>query len=656
MDARILRSCAALAALLALWATPAHASLCEIKQVTRTTTGDSRNPFLSGDGTMLALRSTSNLTRRIPFAGDAIFLYDIAAGRFLEAISSFGTTTSDLPSLDDDGSALAFVSDGDLLPPRNGDRNREIFLADFDASILTQETSSTGGFNLRPIVSGDGARIAFLSNRDLSGSNADLSTEVFFAEAGGIKQVTSSPSGFLDDAWLSRNGQWVSFVSSTDPTGGNPDRSQELFRAATDGSALTQITDTTVGFSFDTSINGDGTRIAFSSTQDLTGDNPDGNAELFLYRADTGAFQQLTDTAGCQNDSARIDEAGTRVVFVTQCSILGRNLDRGPELALYDPRVGILIITDNAGFEAIATPTIDASGTRMAFRSGADLIGDNADGNFEIFQVDCPAITPIPTVPPPALVVTAAALLLAALAALRCRARMAGVARHDGGPRSSLSLGLAMAVAGGLTLAPAERAHAGGAYTVNGSKVAPEMAQLLAHHGFAPGSYYVDARGNYGAAGRPPQGNVDGGPVRGWSGSEPVGIAGNAYAQAYVNGVAGARVFWVYSPSIFSGATGGSSGYYHFCPGSIVHRSSEGATHVGGAYDGRTGHSGSWAGVAGHSRSSGRWAIERGPAGPVLAVFDSGGSVQRVPIATLLRGRWQSGQTRYVVEPGKASC
>ena len=185
-------------------------------------------------------------------------------------------------------------------------------------------------------------------------------------------------------------------------------------------------------------------------------------------------------------------------------------------------------------------------------------------------------------------------------------------------------------------------------YTVNGRPVAPEMAALLEHGGFAPGPYYVDRQGNYGKSGQPPQGNLDGGPPRGWTGTEPRGIANNPYAQAYVNGVSGVRVFWVYSPSIFSGASGGSSGYYHICPNHVFHRSSEGATSIGG--------NGSWAGVAGTSSGGGRWKIERGAAGPVLALFGQDGNVQRVPIATMLQGRWKAGQTTYAVEQGKASC
>lgn len=185
-------------------------------------------------------------------------------------------------------------------------------------------------------------------------------------------------------------------------------------------------------------------------------------------------------------------------------------------------------------------------------------------------------------------------------------------------------------------------------YTVNGAPVAREMGMLMEFYGFAPGAYYIDINGNYGVSGQPPQGNVSGGMVYGWTGVEPRTVAGNPYAEAYVNGVAGARIFWVYSPSIFSGATGGSSGYYHFCPGGRLYTSSEGAISVGGGND-------PWAGVAGTSGNAGRWEVVSGMQGPELVGYH-GNASQRVTLVTLLQGSWKVGQTKYAVEPGKASC
>lgn len=203
------------------------------------------------------------------------------------------------------------------------------------------------------------------------------------------------------------------------------------------------------------------------------------------------------------------------------------------------------------------------------------------------------------------------------------------------------------ALVGLVVVTLAANAQASGEhYTVNGHAIAPEMAQLLGFYGMAPGDYYIDTQGNYGQTGQPPTGNFNGGPPRGWQG-EPKGIRNNPYAQAYVNGVTGLRIFWVYSPSMFSGATGGSSGYYHICPDNRYFRSSEGAISVD--------NPSSWGGVAGTHRGGGRWRIGSGENGPTLVLNGSDGS-HIVALATLAQGRFKVGQTSYAVEANKASC
>jgi len=200
----------------------------------------------------------------------------------------------------------------------------------------------------------------------------------------------------------------------------------------------------------------------------------------------------------------------------------------------------------------------------------------------------------------------------------------------------------------------ASAASAAGSYTVNAHPVATEIQQLLRYYQYPPGDYYIDVNGNFGQTGTPPAGNIYGGPVNNWRG-EPKDIANNPIAQAYVNGVAGVRVFWVYSPSIFSGATGGASGYYHLCPGNRYFRSSEGAINVGGSYDPGAGGNGPFAGATGTNQGGGQWTVIDSPNGPLISLSGSDGSRQ-IPLSTLLQGKWKMGQTSYAAEVGKASC
>jgi len=213
-------------------------------------------------------------------------------------------------------------------------------------------------------------------------------------------------------------------------------------------------------------------------------------------------------------------------------------------------------------------------------------------------------------------------------------------------------------------------------YRVNGEAPPIPMQQMMMLNGLAPGDYYLEPDGDFGMVGQEPFLNVNGGqplgrdPAAGAAPSPGAGAPVQTTPQAgapaattptgahadLVKEATGARIFWVYSPSIISGATGGSSGYVHLCPGGVAYRSSEGALSVGGDYNSEYGVNDSWAGVAHTSAERGRWTIEDSPEGPMLAVYNAEGGAQRVLVRIARQGRWTFGQTKYAIEANKASC
>lgn len=75
---------------------------------------------------------------------------------------------------------------------------------------------------------------------------------------------------------------------------------------------VTQI----ISLGWDPSISGDGTRIAFVSTANLTGGNADANDEIFLYNTTRRSFTQVTTTpASDTNYFPSINADGTRIAF-----------------------------------------------------------------------------------------------------------------------------------------------------------------------------------------------------------------------------------------------------------------------------------------------------------------------------------------------------
>lgn len=207
-------------------------------------------------------------------------------------------------------------------------------------------------------------------------------------------------------------------------------------------------------------------------------------------------------------------------------------------------------------------------------------------------------------------------------------------------------------------------------YTVNGEPMTPDVVQMMGFFGMPPGEYYIDDYGNFGLVGQPPfvnlyeaQGLVAPLPQQG---QEGVGALPQAPAmtpqqsptiepqpaQGDPAGISGSRVFWIYSPSIFSDAQGGASGYIHICPGNVFHRSSEGSFSVGGEYNSQFGENESWAGGAHVASNGGHWSIQ----GDSVILQSNDGDRQQIYLSDLQNGRWQIGRHKYAVERGKASC
>ena len=120
------------------------------------------------------------------------------------------------------------------------------------------------------------------------------------------------------------------------------------------------------------SINANGTRIAFESTLDLTGGNPDGNREIFLADTTTPGIIQVTDTTGGESTLPAINADGTRIAFVSGANPTGQNPNGGIEIYLFHSTTGIISqVTD--GNVNVNPPAINADGTRIVLSSRQDL-------------------------------------------------------------------------------------------------------------------------------------------------------------------------------------------------------------------------------------------------------------------------------------------
>ncbi|OWY60343.1 hypothetical protein B7486_69690, partial [cyanobacterium TDX16] len=158
-----------------------------------------------------------------------------------------------------------------------------LFLHDTATGTTTELTDAEFGVD-PPALSGDGSHIAFSSLSDLTGDNPEHDIQIFLLDlAGGTtRQLGDRDSNLAPDVSVSGDGRRVAFESEADLTGDNPEGNTEVFLFDTTDGTTSQITDGTKDLSRDPSVSADGTRVAFSSRDDLTGGNPDGNEQIFF--------------------------------------------------------------------------------------------------------------------------------------------------------------------------------------------------------------------------------------------------------------------------------------------------------------------------------------------------------------------------------------
>jgi len=302
-------------------------------------------------------------------------------------------------SINADGTRIAFHLDADLTGG-NADRNHEIFLFDSNTNTITQITDTMSGAapaNHAPAIDAEGSRIVFESTADLTGQNPELNREIFVfdAAAGTFRQLTKNAG--VGQAYLPSinvDGTRIAFESNANPTGQNPNGNSEIDLVDTVSNSIAQITNSPArAGSFNAAINANGARIAFESDEDLTGGNPDFSREIFLFDAAANATTQLTNSTengdGVGSFAPSINADGTRIAFHSNRNLTGGNADGNDEIFLVDTTAGTVTqITNSTGGEPLLesySASISADGTFIAFVSGRDLTGNNSDSSLEIF-------------------------------------------------------------------------------------------------------------------------------------------------------------------------------------------------------------------------------------------------------------------------------
>jgi Tol biopolymer transport system component len=298
------------------------------------------------------------------------------------------------PDVSGNGEMLAYSSDAD---PRgwNPDHEFRVFIRGYDSGPPVQLTQGPNRGSYFPSINRDGTLVAFVSRDDLDeGKNTDGSLQLFVANSDGtaLKQLTDCGHESVAEEAPSIAGHLVAFASNADlEEGRNTDHSVEIFVVNTDGTGPKQLTDGGMSHCLSPSIDAFGDRVAFTSNADLEqGRNTDHSWEIFVVYTDGSGLKQLTDCSDHQYDSTapEISANGLTIAYMSNANPDGwNNTDHSMEIfAVGFDGAGPWQLThcDDPSYSSWA-PSIDGDGDRVTFTSDADLAVINSNHFQQIF-------------------------------------------------------------------------------------------------------------------------------------------------------------------------------------------------------------------------------------------------------------------------------
>ncbi len=206
----------------------------------------------------------------------------------------------------------------------------------------------------RPTISAETDHVVFYSNADLlgDGSNADLENEIFSinSDGTGLTQLTQSTDLSLYPS-VSGDGSKITFQSTGDVLGnGSNNGFYQILAINSDGSELSRLTSDKSHSGYP-SISGDVLKVVYSSLanmSDIIGNelNPNNNFEIFGIAINGSNRTQLTDISNSRHSYwPELSYDGSRVRFYSNADHLkdGSNNDGINEIFIIDVTLFLII-------------------------------------------------------------------------------------------------------------------------------------------------------------------------------------------------------------------------------------------------------------------------------------------------------------------------
>ena len=391
--------------------------------------GSSYAPSLSADGSKVAFQSFANTL----VAGDTngasdIFVRDLTAGTTTRVSVGSGGAQGDsdsyVPSLNADGTKVAFSSNATNLVAGDSNGVADVFVRDFTTNTTTRASVASGGAqsndtSYNPSLSADGTKVAFHSNAStLVTSDTNNASDIFVrdlttntttrasVDSGGAQGNSGSFSPSL-----SADGTKVAFYSNANNlVAGDTNGVFDIFvrdlttgttTRASVGSNGTQGNDT----SYVPSLSADGSKVAFQSfARNLVAGDANGQQDVFVRNLSTGntaIVSVATSPAGAQgNDNSSSTQFsfsadGTEVAFESDATnLVAGDTNNASDIFVRDLTTGtttLVSVNSNGaqGNSGSFAPSLSADGTKVAFYSSAStLVAGDTNGARDVFVRD----------------------------------------------------------------------------------------------------------------------------------------------------------------------------------------------------------------------------------------------------------------------------
>src|SRR5215218_2152738 len=270
------------------------------------------------------------------------------------------STENSNPGDDSNDTQIAFTrtTAGDAI-------ESELYVMDADGTNETQLTNTSAVGVTSPVWSPDGKKMVYLRGIDFDSGRTDRDIHVINADGTGLEYLTGSGSF----TW-SPDSNKIAFAlltSTSVSSASASDEDSDLYVRRTDGSDLTPLTNTPDTDESTPKWSPDGTKIAFSITDDVSFDT-----DIYVMNADGSGQDYLTDGSYpvWSPDSKKI-------AFIRGSGIYVMNADGNCERHLTNYNDSTVGITDVLDWSP--------DGEKIAFKSASsgsnDIYVINADGS-----------------------------------------------------------------------------------------------------------------------------------------------------------------------------------------------------------------------------------------------------------------------------------